>query len=122
MGARRPAADPSQTWEWTDHAGTARTQFMAGEDALAEHVEAVLPKLVEVGATGALLWCFADYAEQLWDRPPLDPLGAIHERHFGLVRPDGSAQAARRGGAPVRSHWSGRAAAPADGRPRRQRR
>ena len=36
---------------------------MAGEDALAEHVEAVLPKLVDVGATGALLWCFADYAE-----------------------------------------------------------
>jgi len=38
----------------------------------------------------AMLWCFADYAEELWDRPPYDPAGARHERHFGLVRPDGS--------------------------------
>ncbi|MEL6272582.1 MAG: hypothetical protein AAFR22_22445, partial [Chloroflexota bacterium] len=28
--------------------------------------------------------------EELWDRPPCDPHGAKHERHFGLVRPDGS--------------------------------
>ena len=88
-GCTAPGGGPSQVWEWIDHAGAARTQYMAGEDALAEHVEAVLPKLVEVGATGALLWCFADYAERLWDRPPCDALGAIHERHFGLVRPDG---------------------------------
>ena len=82
----------SQTWEWVDpHDGAARTQFMAGEDVLsAEHVAAVLPNLVGVGATGALLWCFADYAEKLWDRPPLEVGGAIHERHFGLVRPDGT--------------------------------
>ena len=33
---------------------------------------------------------FADYAEDIWDRPPCDPGGAKHERHFGLVRPDGS--------------------------------
>jgi endo-1,4-beta-mannosidase len=89
-GCTVPGGGPSQTWEWTDHAGTHRSQFMAGEDALAEHVKAVLPKLVEVGATGALLWCFADYDEHLWDRPPCDPHGAIHERHFGLVRPDGT--------------------------------
>jgi endo-1,4-beta-mannosidase len=73
---------------------------MAGEDELAEHVEAVLPNLVDVGATGALLWCFADYAEHLWDRPPCDPHGAVHERHFGLIRPDGTlkphAEAVRR--------------------------
>jgi len=48
----------------------------------------VLPRLVEVGATGALLWCFADYVPELWDRPPCDE--ARHERFFGLVRPDGS--------------------------------
>ncbi|MGH9132429.1 MAG: glycoside hydrolase 5 family protein [Ilumatobacteraceae bacterium] len=89
-GCTAPPGEPSQTWEWTDHAGAARTQFMAGEDELADHVDAVLPGLVEVGATGAMLWCFADYAEHLWDRPPCDPLGAIHERHFGLVRPDGT--------------------------------
>ena len=99
-GCTVPGGGPSQTWEWIDHTGAARTQFMAGEDALAEHVAAVLPKLVDVGATGALLWCFADYAEHLWDRPPCDPHGAIHERHFGLVRPDGTlkphAEAVRR--------------------------
>ncbi|HWM20734.1 MAG TPA: glycoside hydrolase family 2 TIM barrel-domain containing protein [Ilumatobacteraceae bacterium] len=89
-GCTVPGGGPSQTWEWIDHTGAARSQFMAGEDTLAEHVAAVLPKLVDVGATGALLWCFADYAEHLWDRPPCDPRGAIHERHFGLVRPDGT--------------------------------
>ncbi len=59
-----------------------------GEDDLADYVAAVLPRLVEVGAVGALLWCFADYDESLWNRPPLDR--ARHERFFGLVRPDGS--------------------------------
>jgi hypothetical protein len=49
---------------------------------------AVLPRLVDVGATGALLWCSADYAPELWDRPPCDAVK--HERHFGLVRPNGS--------------------------------
>jgi endo-1,4-beta-mannosidase len=63
---------------------------MAGESALAKHVEAVLPKLIQVGATGAMLWCFADYAESLWERAPCDPNGAKHERHFGLVRPNGT--------------------------------
>jgi endo-1,4-beta-mannosidase len=61
---------------------------MLSEEALAEHLDAVLPRLVEVGATGALLWCFADYAESLWDEPPCDT--KLHERHFGLMRPDGS--------------------------------
>ena len=61
---------------------------MASEDDLAAYIEAVLPKLVEVGATGSLLWCYADYAPELWDRPPCDE--ARHERFFGLVRPDGS--------------------------------
>ncbi len=89
-GCTVPGGGPSQTWEWIEHGGASRTQFMAGEDALAEHVAAVLPNLVGVGATGALLWCFADYAEKLWDRPPLEVGGAIHERHFGLVRPDGT--------------------------------
>ncbi|HEX9369931.1 MAG TPA: hypothetical protein VF897_02965, partial [Roseiflexaceae bacterium] len=31
---------------------------------------------------------FADYAPELWDRPPCDE--SRHERFFGLVRPDGS--------------------------------
>jgi hypothetical protein len=63
---------------------------MAGEVVFAAYVAEVLPRLVEVGATGAFLWCFADYATELWGRPPCDEGGAKHERHFGLVRPDGS--------------------------------
>lgn len=89
-GCTAPDGRPSEVWEWTCYGEPNRTQFMAGETEFAEYVEAVLPKLVEVGSTGAMLWCFADYVEELWDRPPCDPAGAKHERHFGLVRPDGS--------------------------------
>ena len=79
--------EKSQVWSWTSY-GQPREQFMASEEDLANYVEAVLPKLVEVGATGAMLWCYADYIEELWDTPPC--LESKHERFFGLVRPDGS--------------------------------
>ena len=88
-GCTSPDTDDSAIWEWTAY-GAPRTQFMAGEEGFAEYVGRVLPRLVEVGSTGAFMWCFADYAEDLWDRPPCDSGGAKHERHFGLVRPDGS--------------------------------
>ncbi|MGQ0601579.1 MAG: glycoside hydrolase 5 family protein [Anaerolineales bacterium] len=79
--------EPSQVWEWTAH-GQPRKQFMASEEDLAAYFAAVLPKLVGVGATGAVAWCFADYIEALWDKPPCDE--ARHERFFGLVRPNGT--------------------------------
>lgn len=79
--------EPSTVWEWVAFARP-RTQFMASETDFAAYIEQVLPKLVEVGATGALLWCFADYTPDLYGYPPCDE--AIHERFFGLVRPDGS--------------------------------
>ncbi|MEX2134517.1 MAG: hypothetical protein WEB67_10285 [Acidimicrobiia bacterium] len=88
-GCTSPDTKGPQTWEWTAY-GTNRTQYMAGEAEFATYVAKTLPRLVEVGATGAFLWCFADYATELWDRPPCDPAGAKHERHFGLVRPDGT--------------------------------
>jgi hypothetical protein len=88
-GCTAPRGGPSTTWTWNSY-GRERSQFMAGEEELAEYVARVLPGLVDVGASGALLWCFADYAEVLWDRPPCEEGGAKHERHFGLVRPDGS--------------------------------
>ncbi len=88
-GCTNPDGEESVVWEWTSY-GSDRTQFMAGEEAFAEYVGQVLPRLVEVGSPGAMLWCFADYAEDLWDRPPCDDGGAKHERHFGLVRPDGT--------------------------------
>jgi endo-1,4-beta-mannosidase len=60
---------------------------MASEEDLAAYIQAVLPRLVDVGATGAIIWCYADYHPDLWDRPPCDE--SQHERFFGLVRPDG---------------------------------
>ena len=78
---------PSRTWNWVAY-GAARRQFMSSETDYAEYLEHVLQNLLTVGSTGAMLWCFADYAPELWNRPPCDH--AIHERFFGLVRPDGS--------------------------------
>lgn len=86
-GCTAPPGEDSQTWEWQAY-GADRRQFMASEEALAAYVAAVLPKLVEVGATGSLVWCFADYHQSLWDQPPCDE--SRHERFFGLVRPDGN--------------------------------
>lgn len=78
---------PTHTLSW-DVDGQERHQLMLSEDDLAAHLEEVLPRLVEVGAIGALPWCFADYDESIWNQPPLDH--AQHERFFGIVRPDGS--------------------------------
>lgn len=86
-GCTTAPGHPSATWEWTAF-GQPRSQFMASEEALADYIAGVLPRLVDVGATGAVLWCFADYTPDLWDRSPCDEV--IHERFFGLVRPDGS--------------------------------
>jgi len=86
-GCTAAPGQDSYDWEWTAY-GEPRKQFMASEEALADYLEAVLPKLVEVGATGAMTWCFADYVEELWEKPPC--LESRHERFFGLVRPDGS--------------------------------
>jgi endo-1,4-beta-mannosidase len=82
-----PPGQPTQTLEW-EVDGVKRRQLMLAEDELATYLDEVLPRLVEIGAIGALPWCFADYDESLWKRPPLDH--AWHERYFGLVRPDGS--------------------------------
>lgn len=86
-GCTAAPGEKSYTWEWTAY-GRPRSQFMASEEDFAEYIAAVLPKLVEVGATGAMTWCFADYVEALWDKPPCSE--SKHERFFGLVRPDGS--------------------------------
>ena len=88
-GCTAPRGEASQVWNWTAY-GEPRSQFMASEDDFASYVAAVLPKLVASGSAGSFMWCFADYAEDLWDRAPCDDAGARHERHFGLVRPDGS--------------------------------
>ena len=89
-GCTAPDGGDSVVWKWVSYQDMKRTQFMASEQALADYIGATLPKLQEVGSTGSVFWCYADYSEDLWDKPPCDPHGAKHERHFGLVRPDGS--------------------------------
>jgi len=74
--------------KWTETNGHEREQFMASEEDFAEFLSLTIPKLQESGATGAMLWCYADYIPELWDLPPCQ--NAVHERFFGLVRPDGS--------------------------------
>ena len=90
-GCTVPGGGPSQTWEWIDHSGAASARSSWPARTRSPNTSRPCSRSSSsVGATGALLWCFADYAEKLWDRPPCDPDGAIHERHFGLVRPDGT--------------------------------
>jgi endo-1,4-beta-mannosidase len=86
-GCTEAPGKPSSVWKWTAY-DQPREQFMASEEDFAAHIAEVLPKLVEAGAAGAMLWCYADYIPELYDRPPC--LEAHHERFFGLVRPDGS--------------------------------
>jgi endo-1,4-beta-mannosidase len=74
--------------KWTETNGHEREQFMAGEEDFAEFLSLTIPKVQHSGATGAMLWCYADYIPELWDLPPCQ--NAQHERWFGLVRPDGS--------------------------------
>ncbi|HLZ48983.1 MAG TPA: cellulase family glycosylhydrolase [Candidatus Limnocylindria bacterium] len=58
------------------------------EDEAARYTARAIDGILAAGCTGALLWCYADYARAIWKEPPLDD--AVHERHFGLWRSDGS--------------------------------
>lgn len=86
-GCTAGKGEASHVVKWESH-GRQREQFMASEEDLAEFLRLSLPKLQDSGATGAMLWCFADYVPELWDLPPCKE--AQHERFFGLVRSDGS--------------------------------
>ncbi len=61
---------------------------LVGEDEAARYTDRALEGLRAAGCTGAMLWCFSDYAARIWSAPPLDE--APHERTFGLWRADGS--------------------------------
>ena len=80
--------EETYTMKWTETNGREREQFMASEEDFAEFLRLTIPKLQDSGATGAMLWCYADYVTELWGKPPC--LNAVHERFFGLVRPDGT--------------------------------
>ena len=71
------------TWD-----GGSRRAFLSSEADAAHHYAAVLDGLLRTGSIGAFAWCFGDYAEPLWDRPPCDL--QAHERSFGLFRADGT--------------------------------
>ncbi len=86
-GCTAQPGEASQMLKWESH-GQMREIFMASEEDLAEFLRLTLPKLQDSGATGAMIWCYADYIPELWGLPPCDE--AQHERFFGLVRPDGS--------------------------------
>ncbi len=58
------------------------------EEEMASYARAVLQRLAQRGALGALWWCWADYEPSLATLPPFDL--APHELHFGIVRADGS--------------------------------
>jgi endo-1,4-beta-mannosidase len=58
------------------------------ESEAAGYISLATGLLTEYGFSGAMLWCFGDYAQALWDLPPLDR--ATHERYFGLWRQDGT--------------------------------
>jgi endo-1,4-beta-mannosidase len=63
-------------------------EYWATEGAVADFAERLLPKLVEVGALGALLGNYSDYDPSLFGRPPYDT--CHHERSRGLFRADGT--------------------------------
>ena len=87
-GCTAQPGEPSYIMKWTEANGHEREQFMAGEEDFADFLSLTIPKLQDSGATGAMLWCYADYVPELWNLPPCQ--NAQHERWFGLVRPDGS--------------------------------
>ena len=87
-GPTAQPGEPSHIMRWTETNGREREQFMASEEEFAEFIGLTIPKLQESGATGAMLWCYADYVPELWDLPPCN--NSRHERFFGLVRSDGA--------------------------------
>lgn len=87
-GCTAQPGEASNVMKWIETNGREREQFMASEEDFAEFIRLTLPKLQDSGATGAMIWCYADYIPELWDLPPCQ--NAQHERFFGLVRPDGS--------------------------------
>lgn len=58
------------------------------EEEAARYTAAAFERLRTAGATGGLVWCYADYDRAIWSEPPLDR--SPHERHFGLWRADGT--------------------------------
>jgi endo-1,4-beta-mannosidase len=67
-------------------------ESLLSEDEAARYTALAFERLRIAGATGGLVWCYADYDRAIWSEPPFDR--APHERHFGLWRADGTAKPA----------------------------
>ncbi len=61
---------------------------LTDEQTAAAYTERALGALHRAGCIGAMIWCYSDYEDDIWARPPFDV--ATHERFFGLWRADGS--------------------------------
>jgi endo-1,4-beta-mannosidase len=89
FGVNTQLPDGPSHWEelelWD---GGMRQAYFASETDAAAYYTGVLERLHALGCIGAFAWCFGNYAEHLWDRPPCDL--QKHERFFGLYRADGS--------------------------------
>jgi len=82
-----PPGEPGRVLE-SSFEGMATATYAATEEEAAEFYEQVLERLWRTGTLGAWAWCFADYVEDLYERPPFS--FKHHERSFGIVRADGS--------------------------------
>ena len=82
-----PMGSPGQTIT-DDFLGYPLRQYLASEDETAGYYDAVLQRLLSIGAAGAYAWCYGDYDPRIFDRAPLAT--AVRERTFGLVRADGT--------------------------------
>lgn len=80
----QPLLDNGKTKEESASSGPA----LVTEEEAALYVKRALKSLQNGGSTGAMLWCYSDYAPAIWNQPPLDL--APHERSFGLWHSDGS--------------------------------
>jgi beta-galactosidase len=78
----------SVTMTWAGHD---RTVALVDEGEAGRYVHDVLPAARDAGATGALIWCFSDYAPEMYGEMPFDTL--VHERYFGIYAADGRLKA-----------------------------
>lgn len=81
--ATAPLDEPSKTVDIRRF-----SNFLSDEYEAAQYYQEVLKKLHQVGSLGALAWCFSDYDESLWRKPPLNEY--VWERYFGITRNDKS--------------------------------
>lgn len=71
-----------------DFLGQPKMQYLASEEEGATYYSEVMERLIATGAAGAYAWCYPDYDESLFERPPLKI--TVRERTFGIVRADGT--------------------------------